>query len=267
LKTKKILLISLIICYCIQLGFSCSCDWFYFCDYTANNSDVKISIKGKVIDRKEYSLDNRAVYIEVLSVFRDDVGITDTIKLYGPADEGGGCEVPVYALYSVGKEYYISIGLEFFGNPISDFVDDPDYLVEGYWGFRPFRCAMNNLRIRDGLVKGAITEEIWEYPEAIFEESLENCDFILDPAQDDNQDAVINIFPNPVKNEMVTIEGRKSIIPISEINIYSIDGKLIMSNSSVNSFKTSFSIDYVGLVIVELIIDGSKYYEKIIVEG
>ncbi len=266
---KKQLIILGLFLFKISILYSCSCERIYYCDYLSDSSEVKIFIKGKVLGHKEYSEQNIAVYIEVLEIFRDDVGVTDTLKLFGGASESD-CKVNPYR-FQAESEIYLGLGLTYSDNPVGYEAIDPDLEQDKYWSYGMLLCTMIKLKIEDDIVRGSISENeiINEYPLEIFESRLESCSFSEKELNNYrcNSDNFI-VYPNPSNGEEINLRNDYFYTAISIVNIYSIDGKLKQQlDFSIEPFqKVKFKLEESGIYILEIFCEGNLYYKKIVVK-
>ena len=60
---------------------ACSCEWPIFCEFLEEPT-VKLAFQAKVIKHAEYESDNLAVYLKLIKKYKDDIQVTDTIKIY-----------------------------------------------------------------------------------------------------------------------------------------------------------------------------------------
>src|SRR5687768_7026869 len=134
----KIALLTLFVLLSIGFSQACQCERLYFCEYL-KDPDKKIVIKARVDNYKEYSPDNTAVYLEVLKIFRDDVGITSIIKLYGTTT-CCDCSIDFRSEFIVGDTLYLAIGLEYNNQNIGGTIVNPDDIYEDFWEFYPSAC-------------------------------------------------------------------------------------------------------------------------------
>lgn len=266
---KKQLIILGLFLFKISILYSCSCERIYYCDYLSDSSEVKIFIKGKVLGHKEYSEQNIAVYIEVLETFRDDVGVTDTLKLFGGSSKSD-CKVNPYR-FQTESEIYLGLGLTYSDNPVGYEAVDPDLEQDKYWSYGMLLCTMIKLKIEDDIVRGSISEnEIMnEYPLEIFESRLESCSFSEKELNNYrcNSDNFI-VYPNPSNGEEINLRNDYFYTAISIVNIYSIDGKLKQQlDFSIEPFqKVKFKLEESGIYILEIFCEGNLFYKKVVVK-
>lgn len=266
---KKFFIILGLFLFKTSILFGCSCERKYFCDDYSDLSEDRVFIKGKVIDHVEYSHLNVAVYIEVLDILRDDVGISDTIKLFGD-NTNSSCRIYPYG-FKVDSEIYLGLGLTYSGNPIGYDVVDPDLEQDKYWSFGPSLCSTIKLRIKNDIVRGAISEQdlIYEYPLEFFESNLESCSFSLQELNTLKcNSGHFMVYPNPSNGEEINLKNEYFYSSITRVNIYSVDGKLKKQlNFTIDSFqKVKFELDNSGIYILEIFCEEQVYYKKVVVK-
>jgi hypothetical protein len=136
-------------------------------------------------------------------------------------------------------------------NPIPD--------TESYWEFSPVHCQVIILQIDEGVVKGKITEEIREYPWALFNDKLAECDFNfqeLDAHRCADEDYIV--YPNPNFNGKVKIRNSFRRPPINLIRVFDANGNFIQEQVfptpvSETSLQTrSIQINNPGLYFLEI---------------
>lgn len=249
------------------LCIACSCEQLFFCDYL-KGPDKKIVIKAKVGTYKEYSPKNTAVYLEVLETLRDDVGITPVIKLYG-STLAGPCHLNFKYRFAKGSTIYLAIGLEFDGLDAGDPIINPDAQYEDYWEFFPSSCLTVVLTTEEDRIEGSIAPFITEYPLAVFETSLDDCDYSfseLKQYQCADEDYIVS--PNPTLDGMITIRNSYDFSAIDNIRIFDMAGRLVYSRDFAHLpfQRTEIAFDQKGLFIIAFTCSQSTFYEKIIVQ-
>lgn len=264
METKKLLI--LIGFYWIHLPviFACSCEALFICEYIEEETTT-VAFQAKVIDHKEYSPQNMAIYLEIIKRYKDEAGMTDTIKLYGREIEAG-CAINVCERYPIGDTLIMAIGPAWDSNQIIN----PDSLSENYWEYYPVLCDFIGLRVRDGKVRGRITNEILEYPLTLFDDQLDGCRFSVEQLEDlrCSEDNFI-VFPNPSSTDKITIKGEYLWNTFQKIRIFGADGRLLNEFNDVIAhpiYHVELEEFQDGLNIIEITCDGRVYYKKIIIE-
>lgn len=223
--------LALIFVSSFNLALGCSCYSISFCEYV-NSQESFLALRGKVIEHSFYEtggsrgFGEQAIYIEVQNKYKDDIGVGDTIKLYGSSD-GFSCAVNLVDWYPVGSTIICAFGEHNYNSSIKN----PDSLTENYWEWFPDGCYFPNLTVVDGQVMGTITHDIWKYPLYEFERNIYRCNYSYEEVLDFSCSDV-NVYPNPTPDGQVIIESSYFSNSISNIAIYSIDGKIV--NSSVD---------------------------------
>ncbi|HHG84598.1 MAG TPA: hypothetical protein ENJ82_07605, partial [Bacteroidetes bacterium] len=144
METKKLLiLIGLFLVHSAVL-FACSCDPLFICEYIEEETTI-VAFQARVIDHKEYSPQNLAIYLEIIKRYKDEAGMTDTIKLYGREIEAD-CSINVFGRYPIGDTLIIAIGPFWDSNQIIN----PDSISENYWEYFPVLCDFIGLRVKEG---------------------------------------------------------------------------------------------------------------------
>jgi hypothetical protein len=259
--TTFCLLLSIVVCQ------ACSCNRLYFCEYL-KDPEKKIVIKAKVGTYKEYSPENTALYLEVLDVFRDDVGITPVIKLYG-STTCCLCHLHFQNRFIKGSTIYLAVGLEYNGHDAGNHIVNPDGPYEDYWEFFPSSCLTVVLTTEEGRIKGPIAEYVTEYPMTVFDEKLENCDYSLSELQEyqcADEDYIVS--PNPSQDGMITIRNSYDFSAIENIQIFDTSGRLVYSREfeSTPFQRTQIEFQDKGLFIIAFRCSQSTFYKKFIVQ-
>jgi hypothetical protein len=263
MKFKKLLILLGFYWLHLPVVFACSCEAVYFCEYIKEKTTIA-AFQAKVIAHKAYSPKNMAIYLEIMRKYKDEVGMTDTIKLYGKENESD-CAINVCERYAIGDTVILSIGPSWDNNEILN----PDSLVENYWEYYPTLCDFLHLRVKEGKVRGRITNEIFEYPLALFNDQLDGCRFSVEQPKNLTclEDNFI-VFPNPSTTDKVTIKVDSLWNTIQKIRVFGGDGRLLSEFYDVKIHP----IDYIeiegfqgGLNIIEITCDDRRYYKKIII--
>lgn len=262
----KYILVVLAIILRISEGQACQCYPLYFCEYLYESSK-KVVIEGTVLRHVSYSKDD-AVYLKVDQVFRDDVGISGIIKLYGQP-ETGDCHVDVLKRFPDGSKVYVAIGLEFNGQPVSHSFTNPDALYEDYWEIAPFSCFMALLNVKNGIVSGRIIPQVFEYPLDVFEQHIETCNYSIEDLNISRCNQLpFKIFPNPSSDGTFHIANEYRYTSIKRIRIFDVSGRIIYDQTlEPDTFqKASFHLPHSGLYILEFQCQEAAFFEKVIVE-
>ncbi len=264
---KSILFLSFFLL--LQSAFACSCERNYFCDYIKYEEyDYKmVAVRAKITDKIIYEDDTNAIYLEVIETYRDDVGAGNYIKLHGDWQEAD-CHVNMNRFSPFTERIFvIGVSTEQYGNlgfPFSSPIPDN----ANYWEFSPLLCDFLSLSINDGIVKGWITEDIYEYPWELFNESLEDCSFnlaTLNEAKCADENYVI--YPNPSFDGIITIKNSYRKPPISQIKVLDANGRLIIDKycSNDNNLLHKLNIAEKGLFFVEIFCGEHKYVRRVLI--
>jgi len=267
MKTGKVIFLISVFILKISLCIACSCERLYFCEYL-KNTDKKVVFEATVVNYKEYSTLNTAVYLKITRIYRDDVGLTEIIKLYGSRQEAD-CHIDFVNTFKLGANLLIAIGLEYSGQDAGFHIVNPDDIYEDFWEFAPHLCLAIVLTKKDDKIFGPIAPSIFEYPSEIFEERLENCNFSLDEL--DNYrcaDTDYLIYPNPSEDGKVKIVNGFKYSSIDQIKIFTIDGKLLFSMNYHNDpfQRTEIDLKHSGIFIIEITCNEKISYRKFVVE-
>ena len=264
MKNKK--LITLIGFLWIHLTglFACSCQALFICEYIEEETTT-VAFQAKVIEHKEYSPQNLAIYLEIIKRYKDEAGMTDTIKLYGMEIESG-CAIDVHSRYPVGDTLIMAIGPSWSSMQIAN----PDSLSENYWEYYPNLCSFIALRVRDGRVRGRITDEILEYPLPLFDEQLDGCQFSVEQLEDlrCSEDNFI-VFPNPSTTGKVRIKGEYRWNEFQKIRVFAMDGRLLSEFKDTKGspvYHAELEGLQNGLNIIEITCSNRIYYKKVIIK-
>ena len=265
MKTKKMLALMGLFCIHLTMIVACSCSALFICEYIEAEASI-VAFQARVIKHREYSPQNLAVYLEVIKRYKDEVGMTDTIKLYGMKQEAS-CDVYFsHNRYPVGDTVIMAIGTSDYGYEFYN----PDSLFENYWEYRPNLCKLIYLKVNDGTVVGIITNKISEYPLSWFDEQLEECGFSLEQLQElkCSEDSFI-LFPNPSATTEVSIRGKYSMNTFERIRVFAADGRLLSDfreKAGEHIYHWKLKGLREGLNIIEITCNGQVYYKKVIVE-
>ena len=267
MNSKKSLVLILISFLKTSLIISCSCEKLYFCEYLKND-DKKVVFRATVADYKEYSVNNTAVYLYVTEIYRDDVGISNIIKLYG-STQSGDCHMFFRNRFTKGADMFIALGLEYNGNSVGfDFVN-PDDPFEDYWEFAPHLCTTVVLSTEADKVNGAVAPSISEYPIDQFIKGLDSCNYNLEDLNKYRcMDTDFIIYPNPSPDGKIQIMNGFNYSAIDKVRIYGLDGKVIYTyDFGFDAFqKTELTIKFSGLYLMEIQCDNNTEFRKFIVE-
>lgn len=251
----------------INKTWSCQCWPFYFCEYL-HDADKKIAIEATVIHHRIY-LQNDAVYLKVDQVFRDDIGITNVIKLYGKSGTTD-CHVDVLRRFPKGSKVYLILGLEYNGEAVwTHSYVNPDNLYEDLWEIAPFSCFMVLLEVKNNIISGPILPELGEYPLAEFESTLQNCDYSEEVLSNYRCNQLpFKIYPNPSTDGIVNIGNLYRNSSIKRIRICDLSGRYLYDKilESIPFQRATIILDYSGLYFVEFQCEENTFFEKVIVQ-
>lgn len=226
-----------------------------------HSTEEVVAVKGVIFKQKEYSETNHAVYIKILEKYRDDIGITDTIKLYGLPNEA-----PCYT--NVISSYPLNDTIHTLFRDLDFPLTNPDSLIEQYFELKLHFCFQIVLREDKGLVRGKISAahpfqfpeypRFFEYPSSLFKDKLNDCSF-------DNQElATYNcetsdflIYPNPVSQDYLIIKTVSKFHQFDRVSIYSINGYLkkeisYQGNFDVNLNKIDINDLLPGIYVIQI---------------
>ena len=247
--------------------WACLCWPLYFCEYV-HDVDKKIVIEATVSHHRIYP-QNDAVYLKVDQVFRDDIGITSVIKLYGKSGTAD-CHVDVLRRFPDGSKVYLIIGLEYEGEAAwtHSFVN-PDDFFEDLWEIAPFSCFVVLLQVKNNIVTGPIHPDVGEYPLVEFESRLQSCDYpeeVLDKYRCDQLPFLV--YPNPSTDGVINIGNLYRYTSIKRVRICDLLGRYIYDEivESIPYQKATFSFDFSGMYILEFYCNENIFYEKLIVQ-
>lgn len=251
----------------ITKAWTCSCPRKYFCEYL-HTTDKKIAIEATVIHHKAY-LQNDAVYLKVDSLLRDDVGITNVIKLYGKSGTTD-CHVDVFRYFPVGSKVYLILGMEYEGQPaLSHSFVNPDDIYEDLWEIAPFSCFLVWLHVENNIVKGSLEYGMGEYPLEEFENTLLDCEYSEEVVSSYNCNQLpFRIYPNPSTDGLINIRNRYQYTSINRIRIWDISGRYLYEEEvePIIFQRATFTFEYSGLYIVEYQCEENTFFEKVIVQ-
>lgn len=247
--------------------WSCLCWPLYFCEYF-HDEDKKIVIEATVSHHRIYP-QNDAVYLKVDQIFRDDIGITSVIKLYGKSGTTD-CHVDVLKRFPDGSKVYLILGLEFDGEAAwTHSYVNPDDIFENLWEIAPVSCFMVLLEVKNNIVTGPLLYGLGEYPLAEFESSLQNCEYpkeVLDNYRCDQLPFLV--YPNPSTDGVINIGNLYRYTSITRVRICDLSGRYIYDEiiESIPFQKATFTFDFSGMYIIEFHCDDKIFYEKLIVQ-
>lgn len=243
---------------------ACSCGAISFCEYYEDYNTVLV-FKAKVVGHKNYGIDdygndNLAVYLELQKTYIDELGITDTVKLYGSSNEGT-CAINVFSRYPLGDTLFTVISGEF----ETGLPNNPDAANEDHLEYFPILCNWLGLKVKNGIVKGYLNQDLSEYPLTLFEEGIRDCDFpeitYTCPEND------FTVFPNPSFDGSMTIRGTLHFDTISQIRVFSPNGQLLFEDfNRIGSTTQPLKISNFenGIHILEIMCNGERYYRKLL---
>ncbi|MCC6282838.1 MAG: T9SS type A sorting domain-containing protein [Saprospiraceae bacterium] len=261
---KKHILVLLLLTVGLAEGKACSCIQIHFCSYLRDTS-VKVAVQARVLHSVVYAPDNFAVYLKVLKIYKQEVPITDTIKVYGN-DQDFACYVNVLSFFPVGDTVIGAFSSFQFTEAQ---LPNPDSLTEHYYEVRPTLCNMLVLNLLHGIVTGPITEGLDAYPLDHFEDGLSTCIFpVVDVPEYENPELHFRIYPNPSRSGKLYISSQSSHDPIEKIRVYAVDGRLNCEyfNLSENQpLPLEISISGTGVHVLEIHSGGKVFYQKAIV--
>jgi len=233
-----------------------------------HSPEKKIVIEATVSHHRIYE-QNDAVYLKVDQIFRDDIGITSFIKIYGESGTAD-CHVDVLKRFPDDSKVYLILGMEFNGEGAwtHSFVN-PDDFYEDLWEIAPFSCFMVLLEVKNNIVSGPILPDLSEYPLADFESRLQNCDYpeeVLDNYRCDQLPFIV--YPNPSTDGVINIGNLYRYTSISRIRICDLSGRYIYDEivESIPYQKATFTFDFSGMYILEFHCSDKVFYEKLIVQ-
>jgi hypothetical protein len=255
----------------ISTASACDCGYFdhYMCKFI-KLSTVSLSIKGRILNKKELVSDQTALYVEILTKYKDLRSISDTIVIYGGSSSN--CQVGL-SDFGIGDTLIMTMRGGTVNADTAKLLYGIDFSKESFFQIIPFLCGTLKLKVKNGVVSGWVTSyDVTYHPIEDFEEKLfTTCDPIKLEApkepincSEDN----INVYPNPlVTNELYFIP-RKENFSVSKIKIFSVDGKLIWQynfEKDATSIWLSKHILNIGLNIIELTCDSERVLKRVIV--
>lgn len=260
---KKHIFVFLLLIAGLAEGKACSCLQVHFCSYLRDTS-VKVAVQAKVLNSVVYAPDNFAVYLKVLKIYKQEVPITDTIKVYGN-DQDFACYVNVLGFFPVGDTVIGAFSSFQFTDAQ---LPNPDSLTEHFYEVRPTLCNMVVLNLEHGIVTGPITPELDAYPLDHFEDGLSTCFFpVVDVQEYQHPELIFRIYPNPSRSGKLYISSQSPHDPIEKIRVFSIDGRLNCeySNLAQDQYNpVEIELDGTGVFVLEIHAGGKWYYQKAI---
>jgi len=221
-----------------------------------------MAFKAVVLNNKIYSSDYFAVYLKVIKKYKEEVPITDTIKIFGGPNEAS-CQLDVRRFVE-GDTLLGAVAL-YSNEP----VIDPDSLLENFLDLDPGACAVRFLKPRNNWISGFIDDKIFEYPLDLFEKAIDDCSFDFDFIQNHYCSSdEFYLSPNPTANSIVELRGNFRYLEIESIKIYSPSGKLLDELSFLKSYAgiEIHSQKFVsGLNLLEINCRGRRIIKKLLV--
>lgn len=261
MRYLKFILILLGIKCLVLPSFACSCQPIYFCNELHSN-DSLIAFKGVVFDSITYDGYNQAVYVKVVKVYRDDFGLTDTIKLYGKTIDAD-CSIDVISAFRIGDTVRVLAKSDYKPAP-------PQYTGETYYENYLFSCLTSIIFQEGDLARGRIfwnenQESVRKYPASLLDQALKDCDFGLD--QLCGQD-IFEIFPNPAGNSF-QFTSKLWSLSFDKVSLYSINGTRVREYTS-SDFEYGQGLDISGLApglyLVEIFCDEQRILKKLVIQ-
>jgi len=251
-----------IVCYLsVNFVLACSCTRYSFCEFY-QLPETKIAFKAIVLNNKTYSSENFAVYLKIIKKYKEEIPITDTIKIFGGPNEAS-CQLDVRRF--VDGDTLIG-GVAIYSN---EPVIDPDSLLENFLDLDPGGCGTWFFKPRNNWISGFIDDKIFEYPLDLFEEVLkkDECSFDFNFIQNHYcRSDEFYLYPNPTTNSIVELRGDFRYLEIERIRIFSPLGKLL----DVLPFQKSYagieikSENFVrGLNLIEINCSGRRIIKKL----
>lgn len=249
---------------------ACSCVLNYFCEAVEDYSPVAIKVKAiEHILYEEEDLEEdiffygglMATYLEVIEVYKDDIQITDTIKVYG-SENSAGCDMNVHYQFPIGE-----IVIANFTGWDPTYFTNPDAAIETYREVFPNICSTHVLRIEDNMVVGNIADGIEAYPLKKFAAALSNCSFSKNNLSNICAPERFSFYPNPSTTPVVNIEyiGGSEI---KGIRVYGINGALKQAYEFTEPYEFyNFKVSELdlGVNIIEVIMSHRSCTQKILV--
>lgn len=261
----KRLLLFIFIC-APQITFACSCLPFFFCNALHSNAPL-VAFKGVVIDTVTYNETNQVVVIKVLKRYRDDFGLTDTLRLFGQHNTAG-CAVDVLDAFHLGDTIRVLTKQNY--QP----ADIPGVPQGHYYQNYLVSCATKVIYNRGSLVNGYLYEsdqgkKYYEYPADLIETALDNCSFgnetLTQTPFDSNQ---FDLLPNPVSGNFFYIKPRhSSIYKLDKVRLIAVNGRLVREYPATE-FNIMQEFDLSGLprgvYIVEVVYQGQSAFKRLV---
>ena len=230
-----------------------------FCSFLKDETLVS-AFKGEITEIKKYSRFKRAFYVKVIRQYDNKKWLTATVKLYEEY-RGISTDYRFSGDLAVGDTLLIAMNWENKHRKINN----PDWWREWHTELIPEGCQTVILEERKGVIYGKITNDVWEFPAADFEQHLEKCDFPIDP---DYQHPCL-IWNNYAPQFLPTPN-------LVELNIESDSARIEVKNKyGIIVFQTEFidrkqpfwltksQLDK-GLNFVEITCNGRKHYFKVL---
>jgi len=301
MKLKYLILTVLCLALSIQHLSACSCiRGRLFCEHINQTNDIS-AFKAVIIKQVDYGwedddwgwgYDNQAVYARVLTIYKDDLGLTDTIKLYGNSQEAS-CDVNVMSRYRLQDTIILSIAQNY------RTIVNPDSLSENHYQNKLDLCSTYMLHVKDGMVKGEIhadfvsdyeyENEVFTFSESLFDQSLKDCEFDesaspeshlnptpfpfenidLEPLNFENWNLDFLVFPNPVvKGGKLRINPKSPPSNLNiELRLISMKGQVLREEKrAINPLHTMDleGLD-TGIYIVEMKTGDQRLCRKVFV--
>ena len=244
---------------------ACSCDFKPFCDYMSEMDSYNIVVKAKLVRFGSIDDEYHTAYLEVEKKFRDDVSISNMIRLVG-RKTWGLCYVDIESRLEVGRSYYIAFS---FNNPEGEgYYESPIPPSNNHWTHVPSQCSFDYLRIEDELVRGWMTNHIIEYPLADIERALDECDFSREILNNFLcKEAEYYIAPNPSNGRDIQIRSSNTYSTnILKIEIFNYQG-IRVHHFEYPRQRMRFDLLEAGVYFARIVCPGRIETKKIIVEN
>lgn len=242
---------------------ACSCILTSFCEATQEYNEVAVKVRafrqvtyGAEDTEAPQFYDVFATYLEVLEVYKDEIQLTDTIKLYGSVNSAS-CEVDVHNVFPIGETVITTLSGWY-----ADRINNPDSLTEQFSEAYPNICSMINLQVDGDMVEGFITDKRERISIRKF---LNRCNLSTASLNGcNNRD--IRAFPNPTPNGTVNILHPKTD-DILSINVYTITGQLLNRHQVSDNTEPSTVQDVqlaAGINIIEIVGREESCWQKVV---